>query len=163
MLATVAWCKRLFLSTAQCQHGGFKSGTHPYPEETSSGGSFVCSLLTMAHPTYLMQIKCSTNFSISVSAFPSSCIKPNCCLTTEGLKEKWCVCFAYLSNNRCKKATRNKMCAFILLLKPQHIHMHTTLVEPWPSTADIHHDMLPSLVCPFARLMCWSTTMNYTW
>lgn len=73
----------------------------------------------------LIWCKCLTNFYISVSAFPSSCIKPNCCcLTTKGLKEKWRVCFAYVSNNRCKNVTRNDVCVYSPSQTTTHTHAH---------------------------------------
>lgn len=70
------------------------------------------------------------------------------------------VCLSQQQQIRKKKKKRSMKQA---VYSPSQTTTHAMLVEPQRSAADIHHGMLPSLVWPFARLMRWSTSMNYTW
>lgn len=127
-----------------------KGVTHSYTEATSLALSFVWSLAHLAVITSVNCVPLFLNFYFFVSAFPSSCIKH-----VWHRKDYVCMC-DLLPISAMREETRVECL-------PQLSHTHTMLVEPWPSTADIHHDMLPSLVCPFARLMRWMTSINYTW
>lgn len=94
---------------------------------------------------------------LRVSLFLSICLSTSFLQFDQRASWEKCVFRLTQQQETERKATRDKVRVFILL------HTHAMLVEPWPSTADIHHDMLPPPVCPSARLMQWSTSMNYTW
>lgn len=104
----------------------------------------------LSDPSLLQLLLLSQHFlplgSSSVAVWPQKALR----------RSDMCVfCLCQQQKKKKKKATMDKVgvCVYSPISKPHtHIHIHAMLVEPWPSTADIHHDKLPSPVCPFCKV-----------